>query len=227
MNHLFFETLNSTHSYLKDNCENLLKSDQNILISCNNQTDGIGRTGNRWLHNPQSLAMSFTLKPNPEISLSTIELGIISQKFLQQKFHFDVWLKWPNDLMNSKAEKVGGIISNFYSKEIILVGIGINLGPLEISLNESKNTLASIPIENEINLKDLAAEFYQFILNNRMSIEDILNSYNSICIHYNKKVTIDGFLGKFKGIKRDGSALLESNNKQLEFNSGHLTISSP
>jgi BirA family biotin operon repressor/biotin-[acetyl-CoA-carboxylase] ligase len=226
MNHLHFETINSTQTYLKENIENLLLTDSQILISCDEQTNGIGRTGNIWHHNKKSLAVSFTLPPHSEISLSTIELGILTQRFILRQFQENIFLKWPNDLLNSDLKKVGGIIANFYNHNLIIIGIGINFGEINFEQTHVRYDVGSI--HANIDAKSLANMLYQFILDNRLSTEDILLEFNKLCPHLNKKISFydnqQDLIGIFKGIDKEGSALIEINKQIKKFNSGSLTI---
>lgn len=91
MYHHHFHSINSTQIYLKDNLDALKKNDGNILISCSHQTDGIGRRGNVWDNYENSIAMSFTFKPNTIASLTPLEIGIITvgffKRFLTKNFY--------------------------------------------------------------------------------------------------------------------------------------------
>ena len=85
MYHLHFNNIPSTQIYLKDNLELLKIKNQNVLISSSEQTEGIGRRGNAWDTYPNSLALSFTLKPNTIASLTPIEVGLIVSQFFKKK----------------------------------------------------------------------------------------------------------------------------------------------
>lgn len=230
MYHLHFESIDSTQIYLKEKVEELLNLDpnKNILISCQNQTAGIGRTGNAWVHQNKSLAFSFTIKPCSEISLTTIEMGILIRQFFLEKYSKEIFLKWPNDLMNIKKEKVGGIISNFHSNEMVIVGIGINMTHQSSRISESNQKISSLEI-NVYDFKVLYEEIYQYILNNRIKLEDIKNKFEASCIHLNQKVIVNDHHsskhGFFKGIDQTGNMILENEtHHEIKINSGHLTF---
>ncbi len=229
MKHLHFEEINSTQSYLKENIQSLILSDQHILISCNRQTSGYGSKDNAWIHHSNSLAVSFTLKPNSQLTLSTIELGLICLSFLKRKTQHEFFLKWPNDLVSLDGKKCGGMISQFVNPEVLIFGVGINLNLENLAQsNEYRYGIDSAHF-NFDNLKELSEEFYNFVLSNRIhDTEELINKFNSQCIHYNKSIKFSddqqNFEGIFKGIDKDGRALIEINSEIKSFISGSVTL---
>jgi len=61
-----------------------------------------------------------------------LEIGLITISFLKNKFNKDLFLKWPNDILTSDGKKCGGILCQYIDKSTIVVGLGINLGKLEV-----------------------------------------------------------------------------------------------
>ncbi len=122
---VYFEKLNSTQLYLKDNLATLKPP---VLIYTNEQSDGIGSRENKWLGERGNLFFSFAVnssyfsKDIPLHSLS-IYIGFYIKSILH-KFGSKVFLKWPNDLYVGN-KKIGGIITHI-KKDIIIVGCGIN-----------------------------------------------------------------------------------------------------
>lgn len=228
MNHLHFASIPSTQLYLKDNIDKFLLQDAEILISCDEQTNGIGRTGNAWLFNQNSIATSFTLSPNSQLTLTPIEIGVLICKFFEQHFQQKVMLKWPNDLLNTEGQKIGGLIVQYHSPKVLMVGVGINLGKLSISLKHARYEVGSIQLETQKTSKEWALEIYQFISTNRMRMEDVINDFNKRCAHYYRPVSMldsgELFDGVFLGINQHGAALVKNSQGQKEFISGSLTI---
>jgi len=81
MYHQHFNTLDSTQVFKNNNLEKLKSEQNDILISTTHQTQGIGRSGNTWDNYENSLAMSFTLAPNPIATLTPLEIGVITVRF--------------------------------------------------------------------------------------------------------------------------------------------------
>lgn len=127
---LFFEEIPSTQEHLKQNLTRYQKemADPHILVCCNKQTQGHGRRGNEWTHFEDSLAVSFSLKKDKEFPLTLYPLKMAMM--VREALHlinpiWDIKLKWPNDIINSKGEKLGGIICQVIEDSIVF-GLGLN-----------------------------------------------------------------------------------------------------
>jgi BirA family biotin operon repressor/biotin-[acetyl-CoA-carboxylase] ligase len=233
MYHQHFNTIASTQIYLKDNLGLIKQKENNILISCSEQTEGIGRRGNSWNVFPNSLALSFTLKPNAIASLTPIEIGLITIDFFKKKFNKELFLKWPNDILTIDGKKCGGIICQYIDHTTVIVGLGLNLGKFEIPIkNNFKHGVGSVDLNLELKSFDqekISNELYLDFLSERISESDIIkNSFSKSCAHLNKEVFIfeDGedHVGIFRGIGDKGEALVEINSTLHRFISSSLTI---
>lgn len=233
-----FESLGSTQTYLKENLSNLTSKDHDVLVSTDRQTDGIGRSGAQWVDFKNNLALSFTLSPTDPITLTSLECAVLISTFFKSHWKIDLNVKWPNDLMNSKQEKCGGIILH-NSNNIIICGVGINLDAEKheierIERDSSKPAIGSLlheALSYDLNKKELSKNIYEFILNNRLSKEEIMDLWNKCCHHLNQLVRIydnptQSVEGYFRGIGSLGEALIETSPGKIEkIYSGSLVIS--
>lgn len=238
-----FEEIPSTQIYLKENLDSLFKEFyeyETHLVSTDCQTNGVGRSGNSWLHLKNAVAFSFNLSPHPvSMTLTTLELGLIVVQFLKQKYQVETFLKWPNDIMNRRGEKCGGIIVNYHNKENLIAGIGINFYLKNEETNEElkkfripAGVLFSQPTEKIVapNFKKrFPPQFYQFFEESRITDkEELINKWNESCFHQNKRVMIDDGIkkkeGVFRGIGSNGEAILEITGIQEEITSGTLSF---
>lgn len=235
MYHLHFSSLPSTQNYLKENLSLLQKNhQQDILISTSEQNLGIGRNENKWFFYPDSLAMSFTMKPNPAPTLSSLEVGVLVALFLEKNFSAPIKLKWPNDLLTNEGKKCGGIISHYIDSETVIVGVGINLGEGArlAPNNDFKHGLGAVLPTLKLNSEDqkkISADFYSFLLKNRIALFKELQEYfYQFCAHKNHLVLINDEQseaeGIFLGIGANGEALVEVNKNIRTFLSSSLTI---
>jgi len=233
MYHQHFNTIASTQIYLKDNLGKIKQKENNILISCSEQTEGIGRRGNTWDSFPNSLAISFTLKPHAIASLTPIEIGLITVGFFKKKFNKQLSLKWPNDILTADGKKCGGIICQYIDSSTVIVGLGINLGKFEIpEKNNYRHGLGSVDQSLELKAFDqerISNELYLELLSERITdLNSLKNSFNLHCSHLDKEVFIfeegKDHLGIFKGIGDNGEALVEVDSKIKSFLSSSLTI---
>ncbi len=235
MYHKHFNKIDSTQKYLIDKIETLSQDHQDILISADLQTDGIGRTGSQWDNLDNALAISFTLSPSENLSFTPLEIGVLVVNFIDNNFNTKIGLKWPNDLMTLSENKCGGIITTFITKKLVIVGIGINLGKSKYDSKNYKYPIGLIDptiILHQDDKKKISSKLYDFILKNRINLKEASTRWKNSCIHVNKKVSIeDGdiqYNGIFSDINLYGNAEITLNNniKKLII-SGSLRISRP
>lgn len=222
-----FQTISSTQTFLKENYATLTEENRSahILISCDQQTDGIGSKNNLWDFYQKSLAISFTLIPNITPTLTPLEIGLIISKYFREKHSTAIFLKWPNDLLNHEGKKCSGIICQYIDSNLVIAGLGINLG-----FQQQKNTYPhgfSSLVINYASLESLSREIYKYILNNRiLTFFELEMEFMQACSHINKKVKVDDAEGLFQGIGKGGEALVLINGEVKKFYSSSLTISS-
>ena len=234
MFHQHFNTIGSTQVYLKDNLDKLKINENDILISCSEQTEGIGRRGNVWDTYPNSLAMSFTLKPNIVTTLTPLEIGLMAISYFHKKFNSSLFLKWPNDILTKDGRKCGGILCQYIDNNTGIVGLGANLGKINSPVTDSmyKHGLGNIHPDLELKNFDqerISKELYQECLENRYhDVSSLVNDFNKHCFHLNMDVFIHesgkDYIGVFKGIGKNGEAIVEIDSTIRSFLSSSLTI---
>ena len=246
--HLKFNSLGSTQDELKSFVTQndlagipLFKgtSIPKILCSTLEQTQGFGRQGKAWVKTTSSLAFSFTLPQLTPPTLTSLFIPVMISEFFSS-YQIEVKVKWPNDLLNQKNQKCGGIILQS-KKDFFIVGVGINLkkapnisriqfpsGSL-ISEDQDHPLLSSTSYAH-----DLPASIYEFILNRFTSVqaEDIRRSWQEKCAHLNVSVEIKDQdkieKGIFIGIDNFGQAILKTetneSSKEIVVSNGSLLI---
>ena len=225
--HIHFQECDSTQTRL----ENYLKKGkykENLLVSSLFQTLGRGRHGNTWDSVENSLAISFRIKANSVLTLTSLEIGSLLCDFFNE---YNLKLKWPNDLLSEDGKKCGGILCQNISG-YIHVGIGINLGKSEKfepsdSLKFGRSGICEINFTNE-QLKETAYDLYNYILNNRLTSQNVIRKWSSHCFHLNKEVKIEdssfSIVGEFIGIGDQGQALIKESGQIKKFFSGSLYL---
>jgi len=199
--------VSSTHTYLKDYIkENSYKED--ICITSDYQTNGIGSRGNSWNGIKGNLFFSFVvskkdLPSDLPIQSASIYFSYILKEVLREN-KSKVFLKWPNDFyINDK--KIGGTITTV-SKNLLYCGIGLNLilvnddyGRLDIKIDSNKILESYFDkLEKKNSWKQVFSDFrieFQYsrkykatIDNEKISLEyAVLNNDGSIEVN-NKKV---------------------------------------
>lgn len=144
---IYLDSVDSTHTYLKDYIKNNGYEEFTAVIT-NNQTNGIGSRDNRWVGERGNLFFSFVMdkKSLPEdlpLNSMSIYFSYILKSILENKGS-NVWIKWPNDFYIQK-EKIGGTITTL-KNDLVYCGIGLNLkerrddfGCLDIVLEQEKS----------------------------------------------------------------------------------------
>lgn len=205
--------IHSCDSAQQEVFERLSKGEKGVMVHCDHQKKGEGRRLRPWFSAKRAVAMSFDLDPNSKLSLTSLELGVLSCEFLRS-LGLRVGLKWPNDLLLESGRKCGGIL--IQSKQGALVaGIGINLfSPNEEVPDELKGKLGGLYENDEQDPWELAQNLYAYICANRLSAKSVLEKWKTLCYHLNAQVTAledaEKIKGKFLGIGEDGEALIET-----------------
>ncbi len=221
---------NSTQEYLKIHLDNLLAESKNVLVSTDLQLSGKGRSGNMWHFYENALAFSFTLAPCESFTLSSLEIGIILSRFFEEKYKKHIRLKWPNDLYLGEG-KCGGILIQSQNNTLV-VGIGLNLSKSEGEETRTDEYAHNFLFEHNIfseNFKKIIPEkIYDYILENRLRPQDIIQSFNELCILRNQLVSFeDGentSHGIFMGIGSLGEALIDVNGTSRSIYSGSIRL---
>ena len=228
--HLQFDTLDSTHIYLKEKVSDFNESE--ILISTKSQPSGIGRSSNSWVHFKDSLAFSFLVKPMKNLTLTPLEMGVQVLNFFQA-YDQSLKLKWPNDLVtyhDGRVKKVGGILCQYIDKETILVSVGLNLsvGTQEKGFKLLPGKVDYPYLDHENFSHTIPSLIYQYILKNRLSKDSVISCWRDYCFHHKKKVLIKDDLneteGLFIGIGAGGQALIKTKEGTEEVISGSLFL---
>lgn len=170
INILFFETLDSTSTYAKQNAATLpLPS----LIIANEQTAGRGRRGNSFF-SPKDTGLYMTLIFSaPENQELLTPAAAVSVCRVLENHGIEAKIKWVNDIF-TENKKVCGILSERFlinGMAIIAIGIGINLTTAEFP--EDLKSAGSINLEcNKIALAEEISEALLFQIKESDTVEE-------------------------------------------------------
>lgn len=222
MQHYHFDSLPSTQTHLLEHLES--NPNSQIVVSCDNQTSGIGRRGNEWIQLGEGLFVSFVSSLCDIPTLTALEVSVQIVEFFKNKYSIDLKLKWPNDILTNDSKKCGGVIINAIDKKAV-IGVGLNL----YSNTETAYDYPSGDLFNSsrlINKEQLALDLATYMIESRLTAKQIISKWNWYCCHLELDVTIaDGeniTSGLFKGVGSDGQALVEGNNQIKSVYNGSL-----
>ena len=125
-----------------DSTNRLARADKEAVFA-EHQTAGRGRRGARWISRPGasilfSLCRICGLPPQSLAGLS-MAVGVALRETLARDFSLPLRLKWPNDLLDSRRRKIGGVlieaapvapiasVGDAKSASRVVVGVGVNL----------------------------------------------------------------------------------------------------
>lgn len=238
-NYIHKLVIDSTNNFAKEMAS---KVPDGTVIIAEEQTAGRGRLGRSWISQKGcGIWMSIILKPNiqPQEAINLTQVAAISVvKAIEEVFHVESKIKWPNDIiLNNK--KVCGILTEMSSEidkiNYVIIGIGVNVNcdnfPEEL---KGKATSLYLETNSKVDRKKLTAS----ILNN---LEFYYNAYlqkgfeyiRPICIE--KSITIgrqikvianEGEIeGKAVTIDNNGSLVVETKEgKRLSIMSGDVSV---
>lgn len=227
---IILEKTDSTQNFLKEEIGKLKSNNSEVFVCAKTQNQGRGRGKNKWIFTENSLACSFTLKPFEKITLTSLEVGILICDFFKEAYEKEIFLKWPNDLINSSGEKVGGILFNF-SDGVLIAGPGINLenSPM-LAEREAFPPGKVFEKSDKIINYEFGKSLFSYILEHRiLKSSEIIHRWNEKCFHINKNVQIvdnsKKYTGLFRGINEDGGAILSCDDQsELVFNGSLFLI---
>ncbi len=133
-NVLYFETLDSTQTYLKEHVNDL---DDQTVVTADEQTAGRGRFDRRWVSQEGGLYFSVLLKPTKTDFLANItQLMALCVCQAAEQYGVQPNLKWPNDVQVA-GKKLCGILSEAIAQNgrvaALVTGVGVNVAQADLS----------------------------------------------------------------------------------------------
>jgi|GEM_PF-4041865 len=119
---------------------------------------------------------------------------------------------WDRTLIDSDRKKVGGIIIETFNEQSLIVGVGLNLFPVDEKPKFSYET--GFILKNE---RFETSKLLEFIYSYKVG--NVVQSWSALCCHLNEEVSFesDGKESnvKFVGIGEQGEALFEDASPQF------------
>jgi BirA family biotin operon repressor/biotin-[acetyl-CoA-carboxylase] ligase len=231
MNKFYFDSLESTNTYLKDHHEN--HQHFNVIIT-DNQSKGRGRKDHIWFSTKDSLTFSILIKDIDESSKAL--LPYYTAYVLHKSLNIDskdLKIKWPNDLL-LKGQKLSGIlVESVYQKSLkaSIVGIGLNIN--QDSFPKDLKTIATslkIHGNQDYDKEDILNRILSlFEKNYNAFIEKpshVIDYCNQHLAYKGQEVTVltqkTQIKGRLMGINIQGYLVLEENQHITHIVSGEL-----
>lgn len=228
-NILYFEQLDSTNNYCRENGDKL--SDGTLVIA-GSQTAGKGSKGRSWESMANaSISMSLVLKPDmmPFLAPRLTPVMALSVARALQALGVEVQIKWPNDIvLNSR--KLVGILTEMktHGSAIghVVMGIGINVSTKDFP-GELLNKATSLLMETGKHFarEDIIAavmncfeEDYETFMKTQ-DLSQLLEQYIQFSATVGKEVRILDAKGEYTGFATDidanGQLLVRKEDGQM------------
>lgn len=148
---IFFETIDSTNRYAKENRHLFAKEEMTCIIA-EHQTAGRGQFGRHWISPKDAglyITFFFHLPPNTSWVTKLASLLAGSLKKVLENQNLSPEFKWPNDIL-IKKQKLAGVLCEVVfeptSIEVIL-GLGLNVNTEKKDLVLIDQPATSLKIE--------------------------------------------------------------------------------
>lgn len=236
---LFFEKIDSTSTYCKENFKTL--NDKSIVIA-KEQSLGRGKNNRTWKSPAGGLYFSILLKNNLPSQENVELLPLITSVAVfnaLQSLNVNSSIKWPNDLLIEGKKLCGILVESKLSSsgiKYIVIGIGINVNSISSSIdNELNNMFVSLKekYKADFSLESLLASIINNLdlllekLNNN-KFDEILTTYRENCILLGKTVVLfnnnEEKEVKILDVSNDGTLKVLHKNKVEFINSGEFSI---
>lgn len=184
------------------------------VILADAQDRGRGRLGRSWHSSPgENLTFSLVLRPDTrpaQTPLLTLAAGVALAEQL------DLWLKWPNDLVDAQGRKVGGLLCELELREgrvlFVILGVGLNVNesafPPELAAAASLAMLDGERREPAALLARLLPGLLERTGQLRSQREAVLAAWRRRSVTLGRQVQVGELRGFATDLRADGALLL-------------------
>jgi BirA family transcriptional regulator, biotin operon repressor / biotin---[acetyl-CoA-carboxylase] ligase len=236
-----FDTISSTQTWAKAHCH-LLPKDSLSCISADEQTQGHGRYGRKWISpKGQNLYLTFYFcLPSSTPNLSSLaQLLCLSLAKVLSTSGLHPRIKWPNDILLSQKKLSGILCETIFQNETvqIFLGIGINVNMRQKNLDTIDQPATSLFVETQkiwdrnLLLSKIQTQFLEDLSTfEKKGFSPFLSLLNSLLAYKKERVTLfDGknkYTGVLDSIREDGALILffPDTQEKKSFFSGDLFL---
>lgn len=205
-----------------------------ILVSADEQTNGLGRNNNIWSSSKGGLYISFGLRINKNedfsssLQLSPLKAAVILSKYIKDKFSYQLKIKWPNDLI-IENKKCSGILCKAL-KNTLIIGVGININNVLPKKLATKAISLRELSRSRHNLNKIKSEFITYFLENyfKLNASDIISYITKYDYLLHKKVKVFSgkrtYSGDYRGIASNGSIILDTSLGIVQVADGSVEV---
>lgn len=158
-----------------------------LVLFTNYQTEGVGQRGSTWesaMGENVLMTLAFTLDKSLESNLIGINKSLVAHmvQYLSQLLEQNVYIKWPNDIINNDL-KLGGILletTQIGPKKYLLMGLGVNVKQRKFPLELTATSMSlSAPNLANLEIRSLVFGAVESLVKGIEEVETGLNLYQS------------------------------------------------
>jgi len=230
----------STNNYLKQLLVTTQLEDFSV-VTAENQTDGKGQRGEKWISETGKNLIFSVLKYRPLIPIDKqfllsvlVSLSII--KTLEGYNVPNLSIKWPNDILSDHHKIAGILIENVIKSQQIessVIGIGLNVNQKifkDLPKVSSLNNILGLPINKDELLQALISNIQYYFNQYKKNEEVFLNTkYASYLFRKDKPSTFQlpnqtMFTGIIRGVTEAGKLRVQMENATKDFDLKELKL---
>ena len=157
-----------------------------MLVTSEQQTNGRGRVGKKWISKKGNIFISLFFKFNQrKINFKQFAIlnAFLLKKVISKTISTNVKIKWPNDLLFNKKKFCGILqeVIKFDNFDYLIVGIGLNTNIVPQNKGFKSTSLKNIlkkKIKNQKILNNIVVAYEKFLEEkNRLSFSDLKRKY--------------------------------------------------
>lgn len=207
------------------------KGMHSVLVYSHQQTAGRGQRQRQWVSPIGNIYLSTLLNLNTVIDgrlALEIALNILQMPSFKD---LDLQIKWPNDLYSLQG-KWGGILIEPISATQVVVGVGLNIDPVDSPIIDQATTALSLLGLDNTSRVDLVAELYLAIQQAGKWFDyhssNLAARFNHYAAFKDQPVEFEhvgGVVhGTFLGIENDGAVIIATPQGSQSFYQGRLRL---
>ncbi len=185
-------------------------------VFANTQASGKGRRGAEWVTDPEGIAATWRVSGMRGLHPGILQIGVGAA--LSSAFGMD--LKWPNDVVDKRYRKCGGVLSELHGDGSVRVGVGMNRYAQQITGVETTGWDASHPTMSNSTAVCVADAAVASVLDAHPLIgnpdSESLRSFAwkeiSEVLSRGHSAVVNGTYKRAVGIKENGEILLAGNS---------------
>ena len=231
-----YRNVESTQTIALSLAEQEVSNLHGTVIVSEDQREGRGRMGRKWISQNGGVYLSIILKPKIKTAQSTVLplLAALSVCHVIKKMtNLDAKVKWPNDVVIDRR-KVSGILLDTSTEadkiNFVVIGIGVNanidITKIDSGVRTSSGFYGITSLQNELHGKEIDQfDFIQLLLEKIESYITQLENEGAKEIIKNCKELSDT-LGKAVFVKQS-TEILQGIAVDIDENDGFLVIETP